>query len=45
VPIESKPGLLISETGDPDTSCIMHFLPDEVSVTIAIPDELPNSAT
>lgn len=43
--MESKPGLLGSETGDPEISCSVQVAPETVSVTIAIPEGLPNSAT
>src|SRR3974390_2975601 len=45
VPIESSPGLFRSATGDLGASCIEHVWPDAVSVTSAIPELAPNSAT
>ena len=43
--MDSNPGLFGSETGDPAASCSVHFWPDELSVTVAIPDTLLNSPT
>ena len=43
--MESKPGLLGSETGDPEISCRVQVAPETPSVTIPIPEGLPNSAT
>ena len=45
MPMDSNPGPFGSVTGDPGASRSVHFCPEEVNVTIAMADTLPNSAT
>lgn len=43
--MDNSPKLFGSQKDDCVASCSEHFRPDELRVTIAIPDRLPNSAT
>jgi hypothetical protein len=43
--MDSNPALFGSANGELGASCSEQFPPEELSVTMAIPDGVPNSAT